>query len=43
LTEGEVRALLAATTNIRDFLLIQLMVETGVFSRGQSPCASVVL
>lgn len=30
LTEGEVRALLAATTNIRDFLLIQLMVETGL-------------
>ena len=30
LTEGEVRALLVATTNIRDFLLIQLMVETGL-------------
>ena len=30
LAESEVRALLAATTNIRDFLLIQLMVETGL-------------
>ena len=30
LAENEVRALLAATTNIRDFLLIQLMVETGL-------------
>jgi integrase/recombinase XerD len=43
LAEDEVSALLGAAGNIRDLFLIQLMVETGLFSRVQSLCAGVVL
>jgi integrase len=43
LTPQQVQAILDACEHLRDRLLFALLLDTGVFSRGQSPCASVVL
>ena len=43
LTAKQVQTILDACEHLRDRLLFALLLDTGMFSRGQSPCASVVL
>ena len=43
LTAQQVQAILEACEHLRDRFLFALLLDTGMFSRGQSPCASVVL
>jgi integrase/recombinase XerD len=43
LTSNQIAAVLAALPRVRDRLLLAILAESGMFSGGQSPCASVVL
>ena len=43
LAPEQVQTLLDACEHLRDRLLLALLYDTGMFSRVQSPCASVVL
>jgi integrase/recombinase XerD len=43
LTVQQVQTILDACEHLRDRLLFALMLDTGLFSRAQPPCASVVL
>jgi hypothetical protein len=43
LSPQQVQALLDECEHLRDRLLLVVLYDTGIFSRGQSPCASVVL
>ena len=43
LSSAEVQTILDGCDRLRDRLLFALLYDTGMFSRGQSPCASVVL
>ena len=43
LPDGAREKLLEAVSSARDRLVVTWLVDGGVFSRGQSPCASVIL